>query len=404
MSPFGSSKRRSLNNPTSRKMSNSAIERFLKQQALIDRLLPPDLSTSFFLGDIQQPSYAKTLTQALKEINRQASLFEATQSLFVSSAMLDQMEALTKPAANFQGILDRAVMPDLRVLAALAERMSKQVELFTTANIAGTAWSQLLEKQMAAVQVPWLDPDLPALSLEGFAVISRLGQAVRYAEPFDEAARDQIDEDLGDPIDVEGDAGPDQRDAAHLEADMNPALLTIPSAAVGDVLIQSGFVFKSKFAPLPRTTDESNPGHIFHPGHHMLIAAVEQNLRATIAKRMQAQYGESWMGKQISPNVLHKCIERRQKAVASGESPLHFLQYSDFMDLKDIVVNRRHWRDVFEAIFRNKEHFQTSMERLHPIRLPLAHSRPIGIAQQFHLISEAVHILCALGVDIFEEG
>ena len=384
-------------------MSDYSLEIFLKQQALIDRLLPPELSANYFLGAIQQQSYATIISQALREINRQASLFEATQRLLASSAMFDQLEELTNPAASMQGILGHALLPDQGVLATLAESMGKQVELFATAKIANTAWSQLLERQMAAVQVPWLDGHLAALSLEGFAVISRLGQAVRYAEPFDEAARDQIDEDLGDPIDVEDDAGPDQRDAAHIEADMNPAMLTISPAAVGGVLIQSGFVFKSEFAPLPETADESNPGQIFHPGHHMLITAVEQNLRATIDKRMQAHYGESWTEKQISSDVLKQWIERREKAVASGESPLALIQYSNFMDLKDIVVRRDHWRDVFRAIFSKKGHFQTSMERLHPIRLPLAHSRPIGIAQQYHLISEAGHILRALGVDIFEE-
>ena len=254
---------------------------------------------------------------------------------------------------------------------------------------------------MAAVQTPWVDPDLPALSFEGFAVVSRLGQAVCYAEPFDEAARDQMDEDLGNPIDVADDAGPDEREVAHIEADMNAAMLTIAPDAVGEVLIQSGFVFKSKFAPLPPTKDGSDPGHVFHPGHHMLITAVEQNLRAIIDARMKAQYGAEWMEKQINPNLLQQWIERRKIAVARGESSLALIQYSHFMELKDIVIRRQHWREVFEVIFMNKEHFQTSMERLHPIRLPLAHSRPIGIGQQYHLISEAGHILRALGVDIF---
>ena len=143
--------------------------------------------------------------------------------------------------------------------------MAKQVELFNTAGLATDAWTQLLEKQMAAVQQPWLDPHVASLSFEGFAVVSRLGQAVRYAEPFDEAARHQIDEDLGDPIEIEDDAGPDERNVAHLEADMNGAILSISPTGVGDVLIQTGFVFKSRFAPLPPTTDGSDPGYIFHP-------------------------------------------------------------------------------------------------------------------------------------------
>ena len=383
-------------------MRNGPLDYIRRQQALIDRLLPPDLPIMRLLERIQQPSYGMTHAKYLETLNRRSVLFEATQSILGRPAILEQLEGLTTRSDNIQRFVERALLPDRHGLAAIADRMAKQAELFNSADLTEPAWSQLLERQMAAVQMPWLDPHLPALSFEGFAVVSRLGQAVRFAEPFDEAARDQIDEDLGYPIDVEDDAGPDERDAAHVEAGMNAAMLTISPGAVGDVLIQSGFVFKARFTPLPTTTDGSDPGHVFHPGHHMLITTVEQKLRATIDARMQAQYGAAWMETRIDSNLLQEWMGRREVAVIRGESPLALIQYSHFMELKDIVIGRQHWREVFEAIFRKKEYFQTSMDRLHPIRVPLAHSRPIGIGQQYHLISEAAHILRALGVDIFE--
>ena len=373
-------------------MSNGPLENISKLQALIDRLQMPGLPTMRLLERIQRPNYATTFANTFETLNRQSALFEATQA-----TMLEQLEAFTTPFDNIQ----RALLPAHNSLAVIAEGMAKQVRLFETAGIVETDWSRLLQRQMAAVQTPWLDLHLPSLSFEGFAVVSRLGQAVRYAEPFDEAAREQIDEDLGDPIDVEDDAGPDERDAAHIEADMNTAMLTISPGAVGDVLIKTGFVLKANFAPLPTTTDGSDPGHVFHPGHQMLFTTVEQTLRVKIDAGMQAHYGAKWMETQISPNLVQEWTHRREDAIASGESPLALIQYSNFMELKDIVIRRQHWREVFGGIFRQKEHFQTSMERLHPIRLPLTHSRPIGIAQQYHLISEASYILRAFGIDIF---
>ena len=384
-------------------MSNSPLKNIRKRQALIDRLVPPDLPALRLLERIQQPGYATTLARIFETIDRKSALFEAGQSILTRPSMLKQPESLTTPFDNIQRIMDRALLPERHGLADIAKRMSKQVKLFRNAGIAEIAWSRLLERQMAAVQMPWLDSQLPALSFEGFAVVSRLGQAVRYAEPFDEAARDQIDEDLGEPIDVEDDAGPDERDAAHIEADMNAAMLTISPNAVGDVLIQSGFVFKESFAPLPPTTDGSDPGHVFHSGHHMLITTVEQKLRETIDARMQGQYGTAWMERQINPNFLKEWTGRREEAVTRGESPLALIQYSHFMQLKDIVIRPQHWREVFKPVFKKEEYFQTSMDRLHPIRVPLAHSRPIGIGQQYHLISEASLILRALGVDIFKK-
>ena len=382
-------------------MSNGPLENIRKQQALIDRLQMPDLPTMRLLERIQRPNYAATFANTFETLNRQSALFEATQSILTRATMLEQLEAFTTPFDKIQRVLNHALLPAHNSLAVIAESMAKQVRLFETAGMVETDWSQLLQRQMAAVQTPWLDLHLPSLSFEGFAVVSRLGQAVRYAGPFDEAAREQIDEDLGDPIDVEDDAGPDERNAAHIEADMNTAMLTISPGAVGDVLIKTGFVLKANFAPLPTTTDGSDPGHVFHPGHQMLFTTVEQTLRAKIDARMQAHYGAKWMETQIHSDLIQEWTHRREEAVAHGESPLALIQYSNFMELKDIVMRRQHWREVFGGIFRQKEHFQTSMERLHPIRLPLTHSRPIGIAQQYHLISEASYILRAFGIDIF---
>ena len=386
------------------KMSNNLFEKIRKQQELINRLRPPDVPTLRLLESIQLPHYGMPFTKIFETVNLRSTLFKETQSILTRPAILEQLVTLTTASDTIQRQVSHALLPDRHGLAAIAGGMAKEVALFRTAGIEETAWSQLLERQMAAVRMPWVNAHLPALSFEGFAVVSRLGQAVRYAEPFDAAAREQIDEDLGDPIEVEDDGGPDERDAAHLEADMNATMLAISPDAVGNVLIQSGFVFKARFAPLPQTTDGSDPGHVFHPGHHMLITAVEQNLRTTIDTSMQSQYGANWMETQIDPNLLQEWTDRRAEAVARGENPLALIQYSHFMELKDIVIRRPHWREVFAAIFKKREDFEISMHRLHPIRLPLAHSRPIGIGQQYHLISEASHILRALGVDIFENS
>ena len=383
-------------------ITEGPLERIRRQYAIADSLLHRDPSTVHMLERMQQPTYTTALHEHLETINRRSALFEPTQSVLARPAMLEQLEALTNLADETQRLSDRTFLPDRHSLTLIAESMAKQVNLFKTAGLTEPDWAQLLSKQMAAMQTPWLDADLASLSFEGFAVISRLGRAVRHSEPYDEAAREQIDQDLGDPIQVEDDAGPDERDAAHMEAEMNPAMLTISPAALSEVFIETGFSFKSKFAPLPPTTDGSDPGHVFHPGNNMLITAVEQNLRAAIDSKMKAKYGATWMESRIEPSLLKEWIVRRDDAVAHGESPLPLIQYTNFMELKDIVMRRQHWREVFADIFGKKEHFQTSMERLHPIRLPLAHSRPIGTGQQFHLISEASHILRSLGVDIFE--
>ena len=137
---------------------NGPLENIRKLQGLVDRLLPPDLPIVRFLERIQPPSYGTTLANNFETLNRQSALFEATQSILAQPTMLKQLEALATPADSIERLVDRALLPDRHGLAAMAERMAKQVELFRTAGIAETAWSQLLERQMAAVQMSWLNP------------------------------------------------------------------------------------------------------------------------------------------------------------------------------------------------------------------------------------------------------
>lgn len=378
------------------------LEKLRKQQEMMDRLLQPESSVQRMLRQLDEASAPIRLAAQFEEMSRRSALSEATQALFVNSQLGAQLEAARWQSELLHETLRIAILPELSSLAAMAEQMAAQISPFQMALKTQSAWRERLEAQMASVTTPWLDVNFASLSFEGFAVVSRLNQAVRYEAPYNDAAREQIDCDLGDPIQIDDDAGPSERDEAHIQAGMNASMLAISPAAMGDVLIQTGFVVRAEFAPIPATIDGSNPGHVFHPGHNFLIITVEQNLRAAISEKMRVQYGETWIGSRVAPELVESWELRREAAVAQGERPLELIQYSNFMELKDIVIRKQHWREVFEPIFKKKHHFETSMERLHPIRLPLAHSRPIGTAQQIHLISEAACVLKALGVDIFE--
>jgi hypothetical protein len=386
------------------KLSEGPLEEYRKQQELMDRMFQPDSSAMHMMRAMREQNHITKLAEQFDALNRHSALIEATQSMMTRPGVLEQIETASRRANEMQSLMDRALTPDRLGLAEMAQKMATEIGSFKAALMTGSAWSRLLEDQMAAVSTPWLQLHLASLSFEGFAVVSRLGQIVRHADPFDDPTREQIDEDLGDPVDVEDDAGPDERDVAHVDAGMTPSMLAISPFAIGDVMIQTGFIFKAEFAPIPATMDGSDPGHVFHPGHNILITTVEQNLRSVVADKMRMQYGETWLDMRVDPALVQDWNNRRDEAVAHGESPFDLIQYSNFMELKDIIIRRQHWREVFEPIFKKKEHFATSMERLHPIRLPLSHSRPIGIGQQYHLISEAALILRALGIDIFRSS
>ncbi|MEQ8693915.1 MAG: hypothetical protein RIC85_01130 [Gammaproteobacteria bacterium] len=331
-------------------LSEGPLEKYRKQQEMMDRMLQPDSSVVRVMREIQERDHITRLAEQFDALNRHSALIEATRSMMARPGVLEQIEAATRRANDVQSLMDRALLPDRLGLAEMAQKMATEIDPFQTTLMTEPAWSRLLEHQMAAVSTPWLQPHLASLSFEGFAVVSRLGQIVRHADPFDDPAREQIDEDLGDPVEVEDNAGPDERDAAHVDAGMTPSMLAISPSAVGDVMIQTGFVLKAEFAPIPATTDGSDLGHSFHPGHNMLITTVEQNLRNVIADKMRVQYGETWLDTRVDSALVQDWKNRRDEAVAHGERPLDLIQYSNFMELKDIIIRKQHWREVFEPI------------------------------------------------------
>lgn len=385
------------------KLSEDPLEKLLGQSTIFDKAMATESSTERMLRDLQSSDILSRMENALSIANQHSALFDAAQKLMEMPSYVDQITRITEHADHYSRLIDQVVLPDHSHLTLIAQKMAAQIDPFQAVLAHEQSWVSRLATQMDAVSHPWIFPEHAALSFEGFAVVSRLNDVVRYAQPFAEPAREIINDDLGAPIEVDDSAEPDERDAAHVDAGMNPGILAIPETAMGDVLIQTGFVFRTEYTPVPPTTDGSNPGHIYHPGHAALITAVEQNLRNLIVAKMIEFYGAEWMRSRLSEAVVADWQVRHDEAVAAGEASLDLIQYSNFMELKDIIIGRKHWKDIFSSTFSKKEHFATSMERLHPIRLPLAHSRPIGVGQQIHLISESALLLRALGIDIFRK-
>ena len=137
------------------KMSNDLFEKIRKQQELINRLRPPDVPILRLLESIQLPHYGIPLTKIFDTINLRSDLFEETQSILTRPAILEQLKALTTASDTIQRQVNRALLPERHVLGAIAGSMAKEVALFRTAGIEETAWSKLLERQMAAVRMPW---------------------------------------------------------------------------------------------------------------------------------------------------------------------------------------------------------------------------------------------------------
>lgn len=376
------------------------LEQFRKQQELFERINPQATAAAEIARQMQEQFPPERMRSVLDAVQAHSGFTESVRALIERPGFYEIIEQQKRQAEKLRKLIEDGLLPSHQRLAEVSQRLATQVDPFAALALSEADWSDQLRRQMQAMTTPWVDQHLQALSFEGFAVVSRIGQTLRAAPAFDEAAREELDDDIGDAIEVDDDAGPDERDAAHVAAGMEASLFAITPAGFGEVLLQTGIVLKSEYLPIPKTTDGANPGLMFNPGHNLLITTVEQNLREFIDGKMIAEFGENWPKQRVHGDVVKEWRGRREVAVAKGEAPFRLIQYSNFMELGDIVIRRGHWEPLFAPVFKNPIHFQTAMQRLHPIRVPLAHSRPIGRGQELTLISEAEHVLGALGINI----
>ena len=139
------------------------------------------------------------------------------------------------------------------------------------------------------------------------------------------------------------------------------------------------------------------PGAVFDPYDHHIINLVEGHLRQAIYTAIITVGGDQALTRLFS-QYLPKWKEKQVVAVLRGEPPLHLIYYADFIELMEVILNKELWASHFKAIFVSRDWFRVSMERLHTIRIPTSHSRPVTKTRRLRLLVEAGEIFEALGL------
>lgn len=128
----------------------------------------------------------------------------------------------------------------------------------------------------------------------------------------------------------------------------------------------------------------------YDPNDQALIFEVERSLRHFVDAVMSQHYGDDWLII-VSPECrLAVWSWRQRKARQQGEIDFPLIAFTDFPDLKTIIVRRLHWHRCFAECFGDRHQFILAMDCIYAVRKALAHSRPIT--------SEKRHVLaCASG-------
>ena len=278
-------------------------------------------------------------------------------------------------------------------------------QLFESLNLRATFasisdWEASLTARMAALQTQWVLRDYPDQSVIGFARLLRLSDAVHTEEPYSEPVGEFVAGELGDGVEEEQDDSPTARDAAAIEAGLNPALIAFPPATYSEVVSRSGFKFNLPPPPMPQAIESADPEAVFDPMYGQVITVLEQQLRNIVEKCLKALEGEKWMKRRVPGDIRQRWLERQKEERELGRPVYSPIQYADFMDLDQVIRRRDNWQESFAPIFRNRDELMVSLHRLHPIRKAIAHSRPLGRFDVVTLVSEATRIFKVLGIQV----
>lgn len=365
--------------------STQRLFRLLGTSDRLQRLVDPlgqSRLLSAYVGNT--PGVMSTLQEQLAQIDSTRRLLEGTTSSLAQ--FFEDSERLRLPQ----------LLPPLQiptVSAELARSIAPHQASFSTL----TSWELSLGTRLKALKTPWVLPDHPMSSLVGFAILSRLSDATHSDDPYSQPVSDLLEEELHETIDLEPTASRAERDDAAVDSGLNPELIAFPTDAYGHVCIAAGFRFDlgPVTAPKPPGSNEANGS--FDAIHYEVMMRVEQNLRGLIETVLLTEAGPKWPKQRVPEAVRARWKERQAEDRNAGRPVYALIQYADFMDLPHVVGRQDNW-PLFAPYFRSLDDFSVSMQRLHPVRKAIAHSRPLARSDVLTLLSEATRIFTALGI------
>ena len=314
-------------------------------------------------------------------------------------AFIETLNAFQRDAEALSLSAHAAFLPASQVLAKFAQEVTLSLAPFQPLLVSLPEWRASIIDRMGALQRPWVLEAEIGVSVAGFGRLARLSDATHIDLPFSEPVAELLADELGVPSEIDDDRDPTARDSAAVALGMRPELIAFPPAVYGEIVLAAGFRFAISRASIPRAIEAADSDAAFDPMHTAVIQDLEQRLRQLVEDRLRAIDGAAWVKRRVSEAVRKRWMERQAEDRDDNRTVYGLIQYSDFMDLADVITQRRNWSEVFGSIFQNEDDFRASLRRLHPVRRALAHARPLGRSDVLTLVAESTRILRALGID-----
>ena len=136
-----------------------------------------------------------------------------------------------------------------------------------------------------------------------------------------------------------------------------------------------------------------------------LLDRFEIELRGFVNEKMSDCIGENWWRSRVSQHIRSECARRQEieglqrfPRLKRVMDPIH---YTNLGELKDIIVQRNNFKEVFECFFGHSANISTRVEELIGYRNPSAHNRPIFGLEEYQSIGATCRsILEAMEIEL----
>lgn len=311
---------------------------------------------------------------------------------------LAAIEQIDKNLKTIALTANGAILPLAARIQTFSEAAARAVRPLQEHFAQMEAWQSSLAERMTALTTPWALEEHLGVSVVGFARIARLHDLSVGGSPFDPATSEILDEELGEPVPYDAEAEPEDREAARIDAGLNPEIVAFPADVYPGVLFAAGFELRIE-AIAPVRSEGGDDSGVFDPQHAGLLRQVENRLRELIETELRRLARDGWQ-RRIHGDVRKKWQDRKTRDHDQRGDSYSLLFYADFMDLADVICQGNNWNEAFQQFFTSKQDFLLSMQRLSPVRNAIGHNRPLVRADQVTLFSEAFRMLRALGVKL----
>lgn len=105
---------------------------------------------------------------------------------------------------------------------------------------------------------------------------------------------------------------------------------------------------------------------------------LENSIRELVIRKLSAQYGRDWWLKRVSRKIqdtVQRTIQKEKKYPHRPKRGLHPIFYSNFSDLKEIILQNR---TLFSEPIIDFKWFEVEMDQVYMARNSLAHNTDIG--------------------------